>query len=77
MAVVHVSKSAERLVQELKDCGQDLIDRAEEFVGTGDTLVDFSIILDFSVSGEEHPVITVAHGYFPKTTIDRYVNGEE
>ena len=74
MAVVKVSKSAERLIQEVKDCGQDLISRAEEFVGTGDVLTDFS------VSGEEVPIITVTHRYYPKTTIDRYlgyVEGEK
>ena len=77
MAVVKVSKSAERLIQEVQDCGMDLINRAEEFVGTGDTLTDFSIVLDFSVSGEEYPVITVTHRYFPRTMFDRYVKGEE
>ena len=80
MAVVKVSKSAERLIQEVKDCGQDLISRAEEFVGTGDVPTDFSISLDFSVSGEEVPIITVTHRYYPKTTIDRYlgyVEGEK
>lgn len=80
MAVVKISKSAERLIQEVQDCGKDLINRAGEFVGTGDTLADFSIVLDFSVSGEEYPVITVTHGYYPKVTIDRYlgyVEGEK
>lgn len=80
MAVVKVNKSAERLIKEVQDCGKDLISRAEEFVGTGEGLTDFSISLDFSVSGEEVPIINVTHRYYPKTTFDRYlgyVEGEE
>lgn len=73
----NVKKTRNRLIQEVKDCGQDLIDRAEEFVGAVDVMTDFDIILHFSVNEESIPVIVVSKEYYPKTTLDRFVKGEE
>ena len=69
-------KDQERLIQEVKDCGQDLINRAEEFVGSIDMMTDFDIVLNFSVTGESVPFITINKGYYPKTTLERYWKGE-
>ena len=75
--VEKVNKAQSRLIQEVKDCGWDLINRAEEFVGSTETMTDFDIILNFSVAGELAPFITLNKGYYPKTTLERYARGEE
>lgn len=61
-----------RLIEELKDCGQDLIDRAENFIGDIDWMTDFSIDIRFNVAGEEAPTITVSREYYPKPMVKRY-----
>ena len=71
-----IKKDRERLIQEVKDCGQDLIDRAEEFVGSTEVMTDFDIILNFSVTGESAPFITLNKGYYPKPTLERWMKGE-
>lgn len=62
----------ERLIQEVKDCGQDLINRAEEFIGNADVMTDIHIDIQFSITGEELPQINVHSEYYPKVIIDRY-----
>lgn len=62
-----------RLIEELKDCGQDLIDRAEDFIGDIDCMTDFSIDIRFNVAGEEAPTITVSREYYPKPMAKRYL----
>lgn len=66
------SEIRERLIQELKDCGQDLIDRAENFIGDNDCMTDLSIDIRFSIVGEEAPTITVSREYYPKPMLKRY-----
>lgn len=62
-----------RLIEELKDCGQDLVDRAEDFIGDTDCMTDFSIDIRFSITGEEAPTITVSREYYPKPMVKRYL----
>lgn len=38
------------LIEELKDCGQDLVNRAEDFIGDIDCMTDFSIDIRKSCS---------------------------
>lgn len=61
-----------RLIREVKDCGQDLINRPEDFIGSTDTMTDFNINIHFSISGDTLPEITVTRGYYPKTIIEWY-----
>ena len=37
----------ERLIEQVKALGQDVIDRAEDLVGSGDLITDFDIWLRF------------------------------
>ena len=62
-----------RMIEELKDCGQDIIDRAEEFVGSADCMTDISIDIQFNIAGEESPTITVSREYYPKPMVKRYL----
>ena len=64
-------KKRKRLIQEVKDCGQDLINRPEDFIGSTDTMTDFNINIHFSISRDTLPGITVTREYYPKTIIDR------
>lgn len=65
-------KKRKRLIREVKDCGQDLINRPEDFIGSTDTMTDFNINIRFSISGDTLPAIAVTREYYPKTIIERY-----
>lgn len=71
-----ITDPRKRLIQEVKDCGQDLVDRAEDFVGNFDFMTDFSIDIRFRVTGKEAPTIEVNHEYYPKPMMDRYLRKE-
>lgn len=71
-----MTDSRKRLIQEVKDCGQDLVDRAEDFIGDIDCMTDFSIDIRFSVTGGEAPTIAVNREYYPKPMVDRYLRKE-
>lgn len=62
-----------RLIQEVRDCGQDLIDRAEKFIGDTDCMTDLSIDIRFNVAGEDAPTITVSREYYPRPMVKRYL----
>lgn len=44
-----------KLVEQVKACGQELIDRAEDFVGSGDLVSDFTIWIRFPMG--ENPML--------------------
>lgn len=68
-----ITDSRKRLIQELKDCGQDLVDRAEDFIGDAVCMTDIYIDVRLSVAGGEAPTITVSREYYPKPMMDRYL----
>ena len=50
-----LQEQKKRLIREVKDCGQDLINRSEDFIGNTDTMTDFNINIHFSISGDTLP----------------------
>jgi hypothetical protein len=61
------------LVKLVKASGQEVIDRAEDLVGNGDMMVDFSINLIFSIDGQlvdECPLIEVKKSHVSKNALD-------
>ena len=61
----------ETLVNMVKACGEELIDRAEDLVGDGEMLTDFSIYINFPVSVcrfDGVPTIDVNKSYQPTKT---------
>lgn len=61
-----------KLVQSVKDAGQDLIDNAEEFVGKADLLSGMTITLRFDPSFNMlQPTIDVDKEYICKTAYER------
>lgn len=65
----------DEIIKEVKECGQELINKAEDYIGTGDMLTDFTINIHINVTGEEAPSITVTREHYPRTTFDRYRGG--
>lgn len=59
----------ENLINQVKDLGQDLIDRAEELVGDGELLSEFDIWLSFAMNGERVPAIRVTKEYLSKNNV--------
>lgn len=62
----------QKLLEQMKACGQELIDRAEDFVGSGDTIsVFFSIRIRFPM-GESpmFPTIEVQKEFCCKKAIE-------
>lgn len=72
-----VLKGKERLIREVKECGLELMTRAEEFVGTADTMTDFNICIRFSINGSEWPNISVTREHYPKATVRRITEEEK
>ena len=69
------------LVETVKASGQEVIDRAEELVGSGDLLTDFDIWLRFPIDNGRVsgvPTIELAKSYLSKegmnTIIKSYAN---
>lgn len=44
-----LQEQKKRLIREVKDCGQDLINRPEDFIGSTDTMTDFNINIHFKL----------------------------
>lgn len=62
----------EKLVQAVKDAGQDLIDRAEDLAGTSDMLYSMSITIDFDPEFNMlTPTISLERNYICKQAIER------
>ena len=51
----------ERLIEQVKALGQDVIDRAEDLVGSSDLITDFDIWLRFS--RDDFPTIEVTRSH--------------
>lgn len=65
---------AERLIQHIKDAGQELIDRAEEMVNKDtDMISDFNIYIRFDQEFNSIPEIEWTTNVICKNTIDRYL----
>lgn len=67
----------EDLIQAVKDVGQDIIDRSEDIVGTGELLSSLTIHAYFDSNfGMLHPTIEISREYIAKTARDRMNKGE-
>ena len=63
----------ELLVNTVKACGEELIERADDFVGDCDHVCDFNISIHFPISGpkfEGVPTITVTREHCSTKSID-------
>lgn len=62
----------EKLVQAVKDVGQDIIDNAEDYVGSASMLSDMTITVRFDPDfGMLAPTIEVEKNYLCKKAVDR------
>lgn len=66
-----------KLADVVRDAGQDLIDNAEEYVGSVDLLSSMTITIKFDPEFGMLPSIDVDKKYICKTSYDRYVKGEK
>lgn len=60
----------EEIIQNIKDCGQSLIDNAEEMVGNLKFLTDITITCYVSENGHA-PYISVSADFIPENFIER------
>lgn len=58
----------ERLIEQVKALGQDVIDRAEDLVGSGDLITDFDIWLRFPL--DSFPTIEVTRSHVSRRYLD-------
>ena len=63
-----------QLVELVKASGQEVIDRAEDLVGEGDTLSGFDIWLRFPIPLDSIPTIEVSKSYCSKNAITVLAN---
>lgn len=61
----------EEIIQNIKDCGQSLIDNAEKMVGNYKYLGEVTIRCYVS-EADRAPYITVDNEFIPENTIERY-----
>lgn len=67
----------DKLVAYIKDAGQDLIDRAEQMVGSDTDLIsNFNISISFPQEYGSIPVIEWSTEVISKNARKRYLNGE-
>lgn len=66
-------KYKNELMQQIKDCGQDLIDNAEKYIAGADMLTNMTIYIHFEL-GESFgscPTIDVSKTELSRHTVDR------
>ena len=59
----------ERLIEQVKALGQEVIDRAEDLVGDGDLIADFDIWLRFPQNAS-YPTIEVKRSHASRRYLD-------
>lgn len=59
----------ERLIEQVKALGQEVIDRAEDLVGEGDLITDFDIWLQFP-QDRSFPTIEVTRSHASRRYLD-------
>lgn len=59
------------LIEQVKAAGQEIIDRAEDLVGSGELMTSFDIWLRFSQ--DDAPTIEVSREYFSKKGLSVYL----
>lgn len=60
----------EEIIQNIKDCGQSLIDNAEQIVGDYKFLTDLSIVCNVSEK-DNAPYISVYTDFIPEKFVER------
>lgn len=61
----------EEVIQNIKDCGQSLIDNAENIVSDYKYVREF-IITCYVCEKDESPYISVDTSFYPEKTVERY-----
>ena len=65
-----------KLIQAVKDAGQEIVDKAEDFVGSGNMLSDMTIIIRFDPESNMYlPIIDVNRTYLCERACDRFMGG--
>lgn len=65
-----------KLIQAVKDAGQEIVDNAEDFVGSGSMLSDMTITIRFDPENNMYlPTIDVDKTYLCKRACDRFREG--
>ena len=78
MALKNRTNFRDKLVQQIKDAGQELINRADTMVHPDlDLITDYSINISFDLQREHCPEITFTTSVVNKTVIDRLTKKEE
>lgn len=66
----------QKLIQAVKDAGQEIVDNAEDFVGSGSMLSDMTITIRFDLEHSMYlPTIDVDKTYLCKRACDRIREG--
>ena len=67
----------QKLIQAVKDAGQEIVDNAEDFVGSSNMLNDMTITIRFDPESKMYlPTIDVDKTYLCKRACDRLREGE-
>lgn len=66
----------QKLIQAVKDAGQEIVDNAEDFVGSSNMLSDMTITIRFDPENNMYlPTIDVDKTYLCKRACDRFREG--
>ena len=68
MIIIKKRPYNERLIEQVKVLGQEVLDRAEDLVGSGDLITDFDIWLRFPQDG--FPTIEVTRSHASRRYFD-------
>ena len=69
--VIIMKNTREEIIQNIKDCGQTLIDNAEKIVGEYKFLTDLSIVCN--VAEKDYvPLISVYTDFIPEKYVERW-----
>ena len=65
-----------KLIQAVKDAGQEIVDKAEDFVGSSNMLSDMTITIRFDPESSTWlPIIDVDKTYLCERACDRFMGG--
>ena len=68
----------QKLIQAVKDAGQEIVDNAEDFVGSENMLSDMTITIRFDPGRDMYlPTIDVDKTYICRRACDRFREGGE
>ena len=68
MGIIEVKSKREKRIEQLKACGQTIIDRAEDIIGDYDGAIHYTVTID--IPFHEAPAITTEKQFISQKVID-------